>query len=115
MDETNPEQENLTLVPVDGAEISPNLNIVSALDDRIIDKMKILELIMVLEKRGISKNGKKAELCTRLKEAVAKNVPLVTERTSVEIDNNLVSAFKEVLIGNYWNEMNILLMSQKWK
>ena len=47
------------------------------LTEAVIDAMKIVELRSELGKRGMSRNGLKAVLVERLKEAVAQNVPLL--------------------------------------
>ena len=42
-----------------------------------INKMKVMELRSTLQARGMTKNGLKAVLVSRLEEAVKKNVPLM--------------------------------------
>jgi len=74
----------------------------SVLTDELIDKMKVVELRLELEKRGISKNGLKADLVGRLKEAVAKNVPLLEDRPEVEVANSAGIGFEP---GAYWQLM----------
>ena len=64
IDKTASEQVNPTFVPVDENQNSPNLSGGTALDDTMTGRMKIAELRKEQEKRGISKNGKKVELCT---------------------------------------------------
>ena len=54
--------------------------LVQTLTDDAIKNMKIAELRNELSLRGLSKNGLKAVLVDRLKDAIAKKLPLVSER-----------------------------------
>ena len=45
-----------------------------------IKKMKVMELRSALQARGMTKNGLKAVLVSRLEEAVKKNLPLIQNR-----------------------------------
>ena len=72
---------------------------VAALNDAAIDKMKVAELRKELEMRGLSKNGNKSVLVSRLKEGVSKNVPLLTDRPTDEMVNTADDGFEP---GAYW-------------
>ena len=67
--------------------------------EAVIDVMKIVELRSKLGKRGMSKNGLKAVLVERLKEAVAQNVPLLKNQPDHEVANNAGDGFDG---GAYW-------------
>ena len=107
MDEEAPEEpepvllaavecENSDEVHVDAVEAVPE---VPEITDENIDKMKVSELRVELERRGMSKNGLKAVLIQRLKEAVSQKVPLLTDRPDDEVANNAGDGFDG---GAFW-------------
>ena len=107
MDEEAPEEpepvllaavecENSNEIHVDAVEVVPE---VPELSDENIDKMKVSELRVELERRGMSKNGLKAVLIQRLKEAVSQKVPLLTDRPDDEVANNAGDGFDG---GAFW-------------
>ena len=69
------------------------------LTESITNAMKVVELRDELENRGMSKNGHKAVLVDRLKEAIAQNVPLLEHRSQHEIANIAGDGFDG---GAYW-------------
>ena len=80
MEEEAPVEPEPVLVLADGdgnrEKIIPEIA-EPVLTEAVIDAMKIVELRSELGKRGMSRNGLKAVLVERLKEAVAQNVPLL--------------------------------------
>ena len=52
---------------------------------------------------GLSKNGLKGVLVARLKEAVAENIPLISERPLAEVVNNDGNDFQA---GAYWESID---------
>ena len=49
----------------------------SVLDEETINKMKVADLIIAIEARGLSKNGLKTVLIDRLKAAAGEGVTLI--------------------------------------
>ena len=102
MEEEAPVEPEPVLVLTDGGENRENTIPEIAqpvLTEAVIDVMKIVELRSELGKRGMSKNGLKAVLVERLKEAVAQNVPLLENRPDHEVANNAGDGFDG---GAYW-------------
>ena len=95
MDEQPLETENRNLLPPDENEISP----VQTLTDDEIQNMKVAELRNELSCRGLSKNGLKAVLVDRLKDAIAKKLPLMSKRPLVEVANTAGDGFHPSV---YW-------------
>ena len=106
MDEEEPELVEPIVTPIENAENSENLptemavSVEPELTFALIDKMKVLDLRKHLEDRGMSKNGLKAVLVQRLKEAVQGNVPLLAARPDHEAANNAGNGFDG---GAYWH------------
>ena len=72
---------------------------VDALNDDAIDKMKVVDLRKELGMRGLSKNGNKGVLVKRLKEGIQKNVPLLVDRPTEQMENSAGDGFEA---GAYW-------------
>ena len=53
-----------------------------------INKMKVMELRSALQARGMTKNGLKAVLVSRLEEVIKKNVPLMQNIAPEVIENS---------------------------
>ena len=68
--------EVVTAKPSESEEVKA----VPVLTSDDIKKMKVMELQSALQARGITKNGLKAVLVSRLEEAVKKNLPLIQNR-----------------------------------
>ena len=100
MDEVAPEAPaEETPPPVAEVESAPE----PALDEETMEKMKVAELRVALQARGLSKNGRKIELFNRLKAAVADGVPLVADRPAEEVANSAGADFHP---RAYWKEIN---------
>ena len=89
--------ENIDILPTEMAEPTP-----PELTEAQIDSMKVKDLRQHLEERGMSKNGLKAVLVQRLKDAVHQNVPLLTQRPYNKAANNAGNGFDG---GAYWHLM----------
>ena len=76
MDEVAPEAPT-KVTPPPAPTMEPTA--APSLNDETIEKMKVAELRIALQARGLSKNGLKAVLIARLKTAVAAKVPLVAD------------------------------------
>ena len=77
--------------------------VVPVLTSDAIKKMKVMELRSALQERGITKNGLKAVLVSRLEEAVEKNVPLIQNCTPEVIENRAGGDFAA---GAYWKKID---------
>ena len=64
--------------------------------------MKVAVLRNELSLRGLLKNGLKAVLVDRLKDAIAKKLPLMSKRPLVEVANTAGDGFQ---LGVYWEEI----------
>ena len=78
-------------------------NSAADLDNDTIDKMKVLELGIALQDRGISKHGLKTVLVDRLKDAVAKGVKFLDAIPADEVANRAGDSFTP---GAYWKLLN---------
>ena len=68
-----------------------------------IKKMKFMELQSALQARGMTTNGLKAVLVSRLEEAVDKNVPLIHNHAPEVIEHR---AGGEFAAGAYWKKVD---------
>ena len=68
-----------------------------------IKKMKFMELQSALKTRGMTTNGLKAVLVSRLEEVVEKNVPLIHNHAPEVIEHR---AGGEFAAGAYWKKLN---------
>ena len=97
MDEVAPEEPALLTPPPDnGVGYTPE----SVLNEETIKKMKVADLRIELEARGLSKNGLQKFLIDRLKAAVGEGVPLIEYRPAVEVQNSAGNDFRP---NSYWN------------
>ena len=97
MDEVAPEEPALlTPPPYNGVGYTPE----SVLDEETIKKMKVADLRIALEARGLSNNGLNKFLIDRLKSAVGEGVPLVEYKPAVEVKNSAGNDFHPTA---YWN------------
>ena len=65
--------------------------------------MKVMELRSALQGRGMTKNGLKAVLVSRLEEAVEKNVPLMQNCAPEVIEHYSGGEF---VTGAYWKKLD---------
>ena len=80
MDEVAPEETTLLTPPPDnGVGSTPE----AVLDEETIKKMKVADLCIALEVRGLSKNGLNTVLNDQLKSTVGEGVPLIKYQPSV--------------------------------
>ena len=85
--------------PAQVQEVEPETASDPVLTSETIDKMKVAELRVALDARGMSKTGLKTVLIERLKAAVINAVPIVQDRPAEVADN---SAGKDFDPGAYW-------------
>ena len=64
--------------------------------------MKVADLRIALEARGLSKNGLKTVLIYRMKASVGREVPLIEDRPAVEVQNSAGNDFHPTA---YWKEI----------
>ena len=99
MDDVAPEEPSLLTPPPDnGVGSTPE----SVLDKETIKKMKVADLRIALDARGVSKNGLKTVLIDRLKEAVGEGVTLIEDQQSAEVQNSAGNDFHPIC---YWKEI----------
>ena len=65
--------------------------------------MKVADLRIALEARGLSKNGLKTVLIYRMKASVGRKVPLIEDRPATEVQN---SAGNDFHLTAYWKEID---------
>ena len=75
----------------------------SVLDEETIMNMKVADLHIVIEARGLSKNGLKTVLVYRMKASVGRKVPLIEDRPAVEVQNSAGNDFHPTA---YWKEID---------
>ena len=75
----------------------------SVLDEKTIKKMKVADLRIALEARGLLKNGLKTALIDQLKAEVGEGVPFIEDRTAVKVQNSDVNDFHTT---TYWKEID---------